>query len=273
MRKWNFTRSVYTFFMVFFLFVFNSIGSELKENDDLAIIANKANSLVFATTNKPQTKLYKKANLILTYAFAKLNYEFSLVNLPNKRNLLWANEEKIDGIAFRIASVAQHYPNLVRVEEPIFTIEHWVYSRKPINVDGWDSLSTYSIAYEQGSLFIEENMKSLSYLFPASSSESAFALVYKKRADLTITSKSTGDDIIAANQTLYQNKIKRQHPALIKTVMFSYLNKKHKQLATDLAQILKKMKASGEYQDLIAQIEYPFSILFLCIRVDYRQAI
>lgn len=216
-------------------------------------ISKTKDKLIFGTTNSPDTKLFKQASIILTHAFSRLNYEFSLVNLPNKRNLLWANDEKLDGIAFRVDKLEDIYPNIVRVEEAIFTIKQWVYSRKPIEVDGWQSLYPYTLAYEQGSLFIEENKDYFQYVIPVTSTESAFALVEKQRADFTITSQSTGDLLLERNKD-YADKIKRQSPALLKTSMFSYLHQKHQGLAFDLAQELKKMKASGEYDVLMNQV-------------------
>ncbi|GAA5141671.1 substrate-binding periplasmic protein [Thalassotalea piscium] len=217
------------------------------------VAQTKQNKLIFGTTNGSHTLLFKQADLILTHAFAQLGYQFSLVNLPNKRNLLWANEDKIDGIAFRVDNFENIYANLVRVNETIFSVEQWVYSKKTIDVDGWENLYPYTVAYEQGTLFIEENKDYFQYLMQVSSTEQAFELVYKDRADFTITSKSTGDLILKHHEN-YKGKIMRQSPALVEIHMFSYLHQKHQAIAIKLAEVLKVMKENGEYNQLIQSI-------------------
>ncbi|GHE83616.1 transporter substrate-binding domain-containing protein [Thalassotalea profundi] len=240
--------------IVLLVLLVNTVNAHAIEESQLYSPVNKVNNkLIFGTTNSSDTQLFKQANAILTYAFSQLNYEFSLVNLPNKRNLLWANDEKLDGIAFRVDKLEDFYPNIVKVEEALFTTEQWVYSRKNIEVDGWQSLYPYILAYEQGSLFIEQNKDYFLNVIAVTSTENAFALVDKQRADFTITSQSTGDLLLERNKD-YAGKIKRQSPALIEISMFSYMHQKHQGLAVELAQELKKMKANGKYDALMHQV-------------------
>lgn len=241
--------------IIVLLSLISTVNAHTVINSDISPLENhEQHKLIFGTTNAPHTMLFKQANVILTQAFSELGCQFSLVNLPNKRNLLWANDEKIDGIAFRVNKLEDLYPNLVRVDEALFTIEQWVFSAKDIEVDGWQSLYPYTVAYEQGTLFIEENKDYFLYTIPVISTENAFALVEKQRADLTITSKSTGDFILSHNQD-YAKTIKRQTPALVEISLFSYLHEKHRGLAVELAQVLKKMKQSGQYEQLLKQVQ------------------
>ena len=213
------------------------------------------NKIIFGTTNAQNTQFFQRAERILGAAFAKLGYQFSLVNLPNKRNLLWANEDKIDGIAFRIGHLAGIYPNLIKVDEALFTIKQWVYSREKISIDGWQSLYPYTLAYEQGTLFIEQNQHHFQQVIPVVSSEKAFAMIEKKRADITITSQSTGDTLLNQYLSTYKGKIKRQTPALVEISLYSYFHRKHEILSVALSEQLKVMKANGEYQRLFEQVK------------------
>ncbi|GLX79092.1 hypothetical protein tinsulaeT_24320 [Thalassotalea insulae] len=219
-----------------------------------ALTKTKPN-IEFGTTNTPESLLFKQAHAILQHAFQQLGYQFTLKHLPNKRSLMFANNNNIDGIAFRIESLTSKYPNLIKVEEVLFSLEQFVFSRKPIEVNGWQSLSPYNIAYERGTYFIEQHKAVLPNLFPVGSSNQAFQMVFHERADLTITSAKTGQKILNQYQFLFNGAIQQQSPAIAQLNLYSYLHKKHQRLAKELAQQLRQMKANGEFDRIKNKVQ------------------
>ncbi|WP_448569718.1 substrate-binding periplasmic protein [Thalassotalea ganghwensis] len=209
-------------------------------------------TVVFGTTNAKHTLLYRQAQEVLTFAFNQLGYDFRLLHMPNKRALIWTNDKKLDGVAFRVASLdAQLYPNLIRVDESLFIIEQSVFSRQNIAVDGWSSLSQLTVAYEQGTQFIEENRQHFKALYPVISTVKAFDMVYDGGADITITSQATGEMILKNYRARFNDKISVQTPPLVELNLYSFMHKQHQDLAEKLQLTLQQMKKDGNYQRLL----------------------
>ncbi|WP_206483333.1 transporter substrate-binding domain-containing protein [Thalassotalea sp. G2M2-11] len=225
------------------------------EAHNQAILAKKsANDIVFGSTNNVNSILFKQANLILTHAFKQLGYSFTLVHLPNKRSMVWANVNKIDGVAFRIQSLTSIYPNLIKVEEELFDIKQYAFSTKNIKINGWQSIQPYRIAYERGTVFIENQKEQLEQLIPVNSTEQAFHMTFRDRADMTITGQSTGQAVLARNSALFKGAVKQQYPAITSLKLFSYMHNYHQELANQLATQLKAMKKSGKFEQLLQAI-------------------
>ncbi len=222
---------------------------------DSSAFSNTKPNIMFGTTNTAESLLFKQADVILGYAFKQLGYQFTLQHFPNKRSLVSANNNKIDGIAFRIDALTDKYPNLVKVDEVLFSLEQFVFSREPMEINGWSSISQYSIAYERDTYFIEQQKALLPNLIPVSNSNQAFQMVFHQRADLTITSEKTGQKVLYQYQCIFKDTVKQQHPAIAQLHLFSYMNKKHQALSVKLAQQLKQMKAIGEFARLLASVQ------------------
>ena len=219
-----------------------------KEFNDL----NPPQIIVFGTTNAKNTLLFRQAQHVLTYAFNQLGHDFRLLHLPNKRALIWSNDEKLDGVAFRVATIdADRYPNLVIVDESLFVREQSVFSRKTIDIDGWESMKELSVAYEQGTQFIENNRHHFKALYPVISTVKAFDMVFDGDADITITSKATGQLLLKNHRAQFNDEISLQTPYLVEIELYSFMHKKHQILAEKLQKKLRQMKKEGSYQRLL----------------------
>jgi polar amino acid transport system substrate-binding protein len=126
-----------------------------------------------------------------------------------------------------------------------------VLSKKEININGWESLSDYSIAYERGTKFIEAKEHYFKHKFLVNTTEQALAMVFTDRVNLTVTSVSTATKILNENPE-YAQSINILQPPLTYITLHVYLNKnRQEKLANKLPLVLKKMKASGQFQDLL----------------------
>lgn len=96
----------------------------------------------------------------LEEALNRLGREFSPVLLPSKRALQVANDNQIDGLLHRVANfheITNHqYPNLIRVESPVFSI-YWsgFANDKDIQIDNWADLKNYTVGYMRGVVYVE----------------------------------------------------------------------------------------------------------------------
>jgi len=228
-------------------------SSSVDSITSLARTANQpARRITLSTTNHSDTPLYQQANKVMTVALKKLGYKLKIRTLPNKRSLLWANSGITDGDLFRVSTLdLKQLPNLQQVTEPLFTIDQSVLSKKDFNVVGWDSMKNYSIAYERGTKFIEEKEDKFKHVYLVNRTEQAIAMVFNDRADVTITSFSTATKFLNKNKE-HAETIKILQPPLVSITLHVYLNHKlHKKLAKALSEVLKDMKSSGQFQQLL----------------------
>lgn len=74
-----------------------------------------------------------------------------------------SNYGDIDGEALRIKLNKKDYPNLVRVDEPIMTVEQFVILKKTnkIDIKNWDDLLPYRTGIVSGVILHEHNLMSL----------------------------------------------------------------------------------------------------------------
>ncbi|WP_448548442.1 hypothetical protein [Thalassotalea fusca] len=195
--------------------------------------------IILGTTNEPESPLFQEAELILTEVFHDLGYTFELQSITGARSLFWANSGKIDGVAFRVANLdAQAYGNLKRVDTPIFTISQSVISRQPMVIDGWASMSEYVIAYERGTIFIEEKLDMFKDAIMVSTSSQALGMVQLERADVTILNEKTAKKLFDKNE-LHLSTLVINQPPITQIVLYPYINEiKHPGLADSIAEVL-----------------------------------
>ncbi len=209
----------------------------------------------FGTIDSPGVPIFEKAYAFLTEAFKRNGYRFELSTYPGKRALLSVDNGKLDGDAFRIYTLnaGQEYKNIVRVEEPIITIDQSVWSKKDIVVDGWKSLKNYRLVYERGTKFIENNLHHFESAQPVSSLKQAFMMIHRGRADIAITSRDTGTPRLK-EYGLENSGIKVLYPPLLELHLYPYMNIKHKELAEAISKTLKEMKSDGTVKKLTEEV-------------------
>ncbi len=214
------------------------------------------NTIHFGTINSSRTKLYKRAFAVLTEAFQRNGFGFSLESMPGKRSLSSVDRGLIDGDAFRIHTLNQNdeYSDIIRVEEPILIIDQSVWSKKQIKVDGWESLKPYSIVYERGTQFIEKHEYIFKNVQAVNDVESIFTILNINRADITITSRDSGTSALKKFH-LEASGIKLQYPPLLEIILHPYMNIKHAALAEKLAQTIRQMKTDGTYSKIFEKIQ------------------
>lgn len=238
------------FFCIFAILILCSTELLQGQEDNHQVIR-------FGTINSPSTRIYKRAFAVLTEAFRRNELGFSMESLPGKRSLHFVEQGQLDGEAFRIDSFNKfnEYPKLIRVEEPIITIDQSVWSKKQIKVDGWESLKSYSIVYERGTRFIEKNEHIFKSVQTVDDMKSVLKVLSIDRADITITSSDTGASLIKKFH-MENSGIKLQFPPLQEIILHPYMNKeKHSVLAVELAQTIREMKTDGTYARIMEAIQ------------------
>lgn len=184
---------------------------------------------------------------IIKTAFSRLGLSASVIKLPSQRALSNANRGIDDGDILRVKGINKRYPNLVPIPEKMMDFQFVAFThRNDIKIQDWASLKPYQIGLITGWKILENNTEG----FQVTKVENAthlFNLLAKKRVDLVLYERLEG---LALLKTLKMDNITMLEPPLAQREMFTYLHKKHAQLAEQLAVVIREMKQDGSYQHL-----------------------
>ncbi len=223
--------------------------------------AGEVEKVVFCSINKENSRLYKISDAILRNAFESFGITFELRVFPPKRIPLAIENGKIDGDTHRIYNFNRenHFPNLIRVEEPIQIVAQSVFTKlEDIDVNGWKSLSSFRVIYLSGIKTTENGMDfagiPIEKRIGVYDIDKAFELLNLGRGDIVVVSPSTGR-ASRENLGIATDGIRMVTPPVVNIKLYPYLHKKNADLATKLAIKLKEMKEIGLYDEIINAIE------------------
>jgi len=217
-------------------------------------------TILFCTINQSNSRLYKVSDAVLSEAFKRLGFEFKLMTYPAKRGPVEVNAGRVDGDAHRIHGFNDDntYPDLVRVEESLQSIDQSVFARsETIRVDGWESLAAYEIIYLAGIKLMELGLDQAGV--PAKrriavfNIDRAFELLASGRGDLVIVSASTGRATMK-KLGISSGTIHLLSPPLVVVNFYPYMHRRHESLAVKLAGVLREMKRTGIHKRLVDSV-------------------
>lgn len=220
---------------------------------DIVIAENKI--MIFSTHVREGTIVYKTTFSLMEEAFKRIGFGFVMKTYPGKRALSYSNEGKTDGEAHRIYGIIDRYPNLVRIPEIQQIIYNYAYATRDINLDnGWKDLAQYKVALQRGSIFLTEMSKKYAKdTDELSDTIQLFRYLKAGRGDLVLFTPA-GAGIILKMEEFKNSKIKRIEPPLTALPIYAYLNKKHSELAPEVAKALFEMKMDGTYKKIINNV-------------------
>ena len=228
----------------------------LMQFSALAITSASAKPIITFTTHvEPQSTAYKFTNLLLTEAFSRIGYKFSMKTLPGKRSLHEANKGVFDGEAHRFSGLNDNneFPNLIRVPEIQQVIQNAMFSKRVKNIAmPWQALAKYSVTVPRGSVWLTAMAKQYAKdVQELSSPVIMLNFVKHGRADIALMSIEAAE--LLTSKEFQESGVKQIGPVLSTLAIYTYLHKKHKKLVPKLAFALHQMKLDGSYQRLIKQ--------------------
>jgi polar amino acid transport system substrate-binding protein len=180
-------------------------------------------------------------------AFRRLGRQIETAALPAERALLNVNAGIDDGELGRIPGIEHDYPNLIRVPEKVFDFDFVGFARDPaVQVDGWQSLRSYSVGHITGWKIYERNTQAARDVTTVRSIRELFGLLEKKRADIVLLERWQGLWELRHRGL----RARLLEPPFARSEMFIYLHRKHRDVVPRLAQALADMKADGTYERL-----------------------
>jgi len=170
----------------------------------------------------------------------KLNFQI----LPNQRSLINANTGVNDGEAARISTISKIYPNLIKVDVPIHTIDIVVISKKNIKIKKMSDLKNYHLGIIRGVKITEQIAKKIANkpVFEATNYKSLIKMLVLDRVEIIIVNKlgAFTDLKKFKNTTFYLRK-----KPLVSPKLYTHLNIKNKSLIPKLEKAYKSMLKDG----------------------------
>jgi polar amino acid transport system substrate-binding protein len=217
----------------------NSLQTNSLQTNSLQTNSQQTNAQQTLTivTSLNQSAMSDRIELRLKAAYLHLGYQMNLQRLPAGRSLMMANAGNFDGELFRIAEVAELYPNLLPVPAPLERIQlHAFIKRNPhTNYHLWQQNITLRVAYVRG-FKMAEHFKFSGTPVPMNTVNQAVQMLLQDKVDVLLEDP---ESVSSATIELSPNGQLEQLPEVLATAdLYHFVHKKHQQLLMPLAAFL-----------------------------------
>ena len=211
---------------------------------------SEASTLYFA--NIPNNFTASIGAKAVKVAYQKLGIEVEFVDMPPKRALKQSNEGEVDGEIHRVWSIADSYPNLIRVPTPINYIDQVVFSSKQnTDITQCADLAPYSVGIVRGVKHAEDCTKGLPLKRVFNTDERMMALLSAQKIDFAISSWVNG---MWLRKTMDIDNVHVVGPPISRQLLYHYVHKKHAGLVEKIDAVFQDMQESGELELLRKQV-------------------
>ncbi len=200
-------------------------------------------TLNFAVANDFSSSLDK----VLKIALKNIGYDLTVNPQGTTAAAESANSGEKDGFTLRNMGIETKYPNLVLVSEPFAEQSTYVYIRSQDNfeIKSWKDLAGYHIGTLYQEPYLDENI-------PSDVKNISKFVTNVQLLDGLATGLCDVALLRSVSDTeLYVPDTVKELCVIDVSDGYIYLNKKHEELAPKLADELSKMKASGEYEQIL----------------------
>ena len=209
-------------------------------------------SLAFGATDEAPAFAIEFLENVSSELFKQLGYSISVEKLPNARALSKANAGELDGDLARVHETHQFYPNLVIVDEPIFSLHVVMVTKslyKPIK--NWQDLLPYRVGTIRGFILPKLRLDAMNHqqVSYSNNHDSLLKMLHNDRIDIAISY----DTFILSN-TQYAN-LKIEEESIESVDLYILLHKKHATLAKQATKVLANMKKDGSYDTLLQKFK------------------
>lgn len=205
------------------------------------------NQLDFRDPTQGNLPNYVKATL--EEAYAELGLSLNYLPMPRQRSLVEANKGNIAGELARIPEINDNYPNLRRVDFPLYAFNVvLVADRRRCGICAFEQIE--NVAHVNGVQIIEDFLARQPRQRPVATMESIKQLT-------TLLENNRVEAILMTDFEFQQTDLAQQRHyirvPLERALAYHYVNKKHADLIPKLERKLLSMHDSGRIEELLEQ--------------------
>ena len=212
--------------------------------------------ILLSTSVQAEELVYSTSKILLAYvgadivmeAHERIGLKLTVKHYPAKRALELSNEGITDGEIGRIRTINEQYPNLVRVEPPIYSHESYIFTKDiEFRVDGWSSLKPYRIGIHRGHQYAVDGTAGMN-VKQIDSDKQLLKMVDMGRLDVAVVNLLDAQKIIRDENL--QGKLKMLEPAISVLPLYLYLHKSKAHLIPKISKSLQEMVDSGRLKEI-----------------------
>jgi polar amino acid transport system substrate-binding protein len=178
---------------------------------------------------------------IVREAYRRIGIEMKTMVVPSERSVRAANSGEADGDMLQPTGIEADYPSLVRVPEPVISLDLVAISTGlDVPVNGWNSLAPYKICVVRGMKVIEAGTAEMQRVV-VNTLASALSMLKAGRCDLALFVKPTWQDV----DRLQMGSFHELSPAVTTLSFYHYVNRRNTGLVPKLAAALAEMRRDG----------------------------
>lgn len=216
-----------------------------------ALPVEAAEALLITAVNKSGASAV--AALLLAEIYRRADLTLRIEVLPPPRAGHQTVQGSADGELIRIQSYGDEHPQLLRVEPAYYRASVRAYAMPASNatVRNAEDVKRYSTGAIRGMAYVAKITENHPSLTLTQSPQQLFRMLAAGRVELALSTSQAAQSAMLA---LGLKDIVAS-PELVRFELFHYLHASRKELAPRLGQIIRKMRDSGELEQLIQQHE------------------
>jgi len=178
---------------------------------------------------------------IVREAYRRIGFDMKIMVVPSERSVRDANSGEADGDIVQPAGIESGYPSLVRVPEPVISLDLVAISTGlDIQMNGWNSLAPYKTCVVRGMKVIETGTEETRRVV-VNTLASALSMLKAGRCDFVLFVKPTWQDV----DRLQMGSFHELSPAVTTISFYHYVNRRNAELVPRLAAALAEMRQDG----------------------------
>lgn len=209
--------------------------------------------LVLVVGVDPEHPYLSKQVQFLEEVLETLDCELEVQQFQSAHCLELSNSGQVDGEIWRIKGLETEYPNLIRVPVALWSHPELAFVKRDIELDAWQSLAPYRVAYRVGTKVVENNIQGIVRdQVPLDTIDEGFELLIKGEVDVVISDNIVGS-VLLESEKFKNSGIRQIENPLDTALLFTYLHKKHAKLIPPLAMAISQAKKDGTYARIVGE--------------------
>ena len=210
-----------------------------------AINFAQAETFTIVTADSVETRAI---SVLVKEVYRRLGHDTEFVYLPAERSIREVNRGKFDAELARAIGVDREFPNLVRVEEPVYvlSISAIVQSDSNIRFDSWEEIGDRRIGYPRGYQILDIRTRDLNAI-KAKNPSTIIKMVKAGRMEIGLVMTSD-----AAALAQKYGGISVLEPPLEEFALYHFVHVKHRRMAPSLEKVLIQMNDSGRSKEILS---------------------